>query len=257
MEFEILGPLRVRSNGGDLKLGAPAQRELLAVLLTSPNVTIPDARLVDELWGDDPPPSARHLVHVYVSRLRAILGDLPDGPRVVREGTGYAVRVAPNELNAERFVANLERGRALRGARAQARRTGPGGGDRPVARHPVRRPPDHTTRGRRRGRAHGPTRSGPLHGHRPQAQASACTPAAGQLRARGAGDRRARARNRSRPIETGRPSASRRNRLPQLPVPSAALIAAASSSALASISAETYRFTALMLAAIWSPMFVA
>lgn len=51
---------------------------------------------------------------MYVSRLRAILGDLPDGPRVVREGTGYAVRVAPNELNAERFVANLERGRALR-----------------------------------------------------------------------------------------------------------------------------------------------
>lgn len=255
MEFEILGPLRVRSNGGDLKLGAPAQRELLAVLLTPPNVTIPD-------WSTSSGVTIRLRAPVtwYRCTCHGSARSSATCPTVRASSVrGPATRYAshPNELDAERFVANLERGRALRGARAQARRTGPGGGDRPVARHPVRRPPDHTTRGRRRGRAHGPTRSGPLHGHRPQAQASACTPAAGQLRARGAGDRRARARNRSRPIETGRPSASRRNRLPQLPVPSAALIAAASSSALASISAETYRFTALMLAAIWSPMFVA
>ena len=48
---------------------------------------------------------------------------------------------------------------------------------------------------------------------------------------------------------------TRRSGEPQLP--SAALICLASSSASASISSETNRFSALILAATWSAMFVA
>ena len=114
MRFGILGPLRVSSKAGALDLGAPAQRGLLAVLLTSPGVPVSDDRLVEELWGDDPPPSARHLVRVYVSRLRGLLGELPDGPRIVRDGAGYALRLRPKELDAERFVAAIAQGRELR-----------------------------------------------------------------------------------------------------------------------------------------------
>jgi predicted ATPase/DNA-binding SARP family transcriptional activator len=109
MQFEILGPLRVSSDRRALDLGAPAQRALLAILTTSPNVAVSDDRLVDELWGDHPPPSAHHLVQVYVSRLRALL----DG-RLVREGTGYALRVGPDELDADRFLAAVEQARELR-----------------------------------------------------------------------------------------------------------------------------------------------
>ena len=113
MEFDILGPLRVSSADGALELGAPAQRALLAVLLTSPNVAVTDDRLADELWGDAPPRSAHHLVQVYVSRLRALL-DSPNGPRIVREGSGYALRAEPGELDADRFLAAVARGRELR-----------------------------------------------------------------------------------------------------------------------------------------------
>jgi predicted ATPase/DNA-binding SARP family transcriptional activator len=113
MQFDILGPLRVRSEEGPLELGAPAQRTLLAVLLTSPNVAISDDRLVDELWVDEAPPSARHLLHVYVSRLRGLLGELPDGPRLVRDGTGYVLRLRLNELDAERFMAAVAEARTL------------------------------------------------------------------------------------------------------------------------------------------------
>ena len=113
MEFDILGPLRVSSADGALELGPPAQRTLLMVLLTSPNLSVSDDRLADELWGDEPPRSAHHLVQVYVSRLRALL-DSPDGPRIVREGSGYVLRVGPNELDAERFLAAVARGRELR-----------------------------------------------------------------------------------------------------------------------------------------------
>ena len=112
MEFDVLGPLRVCSEGNALNLGPPAQRALLAVLLTSPNLPVSDDRLVDELWGDEPPPSAHHLVHVYVSRLRALLDS--GGRRMVRDGSGYALRIGPDELDADRFLAYVARGRALR-----------------------------------------------------------------------------------------------------------------------------------------------
>jgi predicted ATPase len=114
MQFEILGPLRVSAADGAVELGAPAQRALLAVLLTSPNAPVSDDRLVDELWGDDPPASAHHLVQVYVSRLRALLDESPNAPRIVREGSGYALRVERDELDAERFLAAVAHGRELR-----------------------------------------------------------------------------------------------------------------------------------------------
>lgn len=114
MQFEILGPLRVRSRKGELELGTPVQRRLLAVLLTSPNVAVSVERLIEELWGDDAAMDARHLLQVYVSRLRGVLGELPDGLRIVRDGTGYALRVRRRELDAERFVTATERARKLR-----------------------------------------------------------------------------------------------------------------------------------------------
>ena len=114
MEFDILGPLRATSADGALELGAPAQRALLGVLLTSPNVPVSDDRLVDELWDDEPPPSAHHLVHVYISRLRALLSDPPGGPRIKRDGGGYVLRLLPDELDAERFLAAVAQGRELR-----------------------------------------------------------------------------------------------------------------------------------------------
>jgi predicted ATPase/DNA-binding SARP family transcriptional activator len=113
MEYEVLGPLRVRSEDGAPERGVLAQHGLLAVLLTSPNVAISDDRLIDELWGDDPPASARHLLQVYASQLRGLLGELPDGPRIVRDGNGYALRVQPDELDAERFAATVARAREL------------------------------------------------------------------------------------------------------------------------------------------------
>ena len=75
MEFRVLGPLEVRAGDESLPLGSPAERHLLAVLLVYANKTVSTDRLVDELWADDPPPTARNIVQHYVSRLRRTLGD--------------------------------------------------------------------------------------------------------------------------------------------------------------------------------------
>jgi predicted ATPase/DNA-binding SARP family transcriptional activator len=113
MEFGILGPLRVSSGDGALDLGAPAQRALVALLLASPGTAVSDDRLVDELWGDEPPPSAHHLLHVYVSRLRALLGEPANAQRIVRSGSGYTLRVEHGELDAQRFEDAIREARAL------------------------------------------------------------------------------------------------------------------------------------------------
>ena len=55
MEFGLLGTLEVRAGDGPLPLGAPKQRALLALLLLHANRVVARERLIDELWGDEPP----------------------------------------------------------------------------------------------------------------------------------------------------------------------------------------------------------
>lgn len=85
-------------------LGGPKQRAVLAQLLLHPNEVVSRGRLIDGLWGDNPPEAAQRSLDSYVSRLRGILG----GDRVVRRPPGYVLRVEPNELDADRFRALLE-----------------------------------------------------------------------------------------------------------------------------------------------------
>ena len=96
MEFLILGPLEVREGGNVIRLGAPKQRALLGVLLLNPNETVSMARLIDELWGDEPPATAEKLVQGYVHALRKQLGDAvletrAPGYRVVLDGASFDV----------------------------------------------------------------------------------------------------------------------------------------------------------------------
>ena len=124
MDFCILGPLRVVRGDIDVGLGPPAQRRLLAVLLTCPNEPLGVDRLIDELWDDRAPASAEHLVHVYTSRLRQLLDDGTDAPRLVRARGGYVLRVEGDEMDAERFLEASRRGRRTRPHRARRTRRG-------------------------------------------------------------------------------------------------------------------------------------
>jgi DNA-binding SARP family transcriptional activator len=70
MEFWILGPLEVGDEGGEVSLGGPKPRALLAVLLLHPNEVAPADRPIDELWGEDSPEDAAAALRVNVSQLR-------------------------------------------------------------------------------------------------------------------------------------------------------------------------------------------
>ena len=79
----MLGPLEVEDQDRLLPLGGPAERHLLAVLVCLANESVPVERLIDDLWGDEPPATARNMVQRYVSRLRQSLND-PAGEGTVR-----------------------------------------------------------------------------------------------------------------------------------------------------------------------------
>jgi DNA-binding SARP family transcriptional activator/tetratricopeptide (TPR) repeat protein len=108
--FRILGPLEVRSGEAWTAIGAPKWRALLAVLLLNHGQVVSTERLVDELWGDEPPARPANLVATYVHRLRGLIGD-PDGRVLVTRAPGYRVVVDGDELDALRFARLVAAGR--------------------------------------------------------------------------------------------------------------------------------------------------
>ena len=113
VEFRVLGPLEVASGGELLALGGAKQRAVLAVLLLRAGEVVPLERLIDEVWGNDPPPSAAHTLESYVSRLRQLLNGL--GPILSRRGPGYAIDLHGAQLDALAFV-ELQESAALASA---------------------------------------------------------------------------------------------------------------------------------------------
>jgi DNA-binding SARP family transcriptional activator/tetratricopeptide (TPR) repeat protein len=111
MRFRILGPLEVHSPKGWTAIGAAKWRSLLACLLVRPGELISTESLIDELWGDSPPPTANNLVSIYVHRLRKeVMGDT-EGSILVRRAPGYLLRVAPGDLDIHEFESLVANGR--------------------------------------------------------------------------------------------------------------------------------------------------
>jgi YVTN family beta-propeller protein len=111
MDFRILGSLEVLEGERVLDVGGGKQRSVLALLLLHANEAVSSDRLIDELWPDEPPPSAAKIVQAHVSRLRKALDGAGEGILVTR-GHGYELRVASGQLDVERFRVLLEDGRA-------------------------------------------------------------------------------------------------------------------------------------------------
>jgi predicted ATPase/DNA-binding SARP family transcriptional activator len=105
LEFRILGPFEVRSDGHPVELGARRQRALLAVLLLHANEVVSRDLLIEEVWGAGAPTSAPNMIQVYVSRLRKALGD----GLLLTQAPGYVLRVGEAQLDTIHFSALVAR----------------------------------------------------------------------------------------------------------------------------------------------------
>ena len=117
LEIRILGPVEVLRDGRALPLGGAKQRALVADLTLHANEVVSADRLIDDLWGEEPPDTAAHMLHVYVSRLRKTL---EDHGRMVLETRppGYVLNLDPqDDLDAARFESQIRNGRSALDAR--------------------------------------------------------------------------------------------------------------------------------------------
>ncbi|WP_412538047.1 BTAD domain-containing putative transcriptional regulator [Longispora sp. K20-0274] len=121
MQFRILGPLQTLDGARDVTPGGHNLRVLLAVLLSQPNRAVSVDALTGAVWSATPPRTAGKNLQVYVHKLRRALGE----DRIVRHPHGYALLVAPGELDADEFGTRTARGTAalaagdVRGGRAR------------------------------------------------------------------------------------------------------------------------------------------
>lgn len=116
--FELLGALRAFRNGRQLDLGPAKQRAVLAVLLLGLGRPVPTHRIVDAVWGDDPPENGPNVVQKYVAGLRRVL-DPDRSPRTPGEllaltDGGYVL--GAGVLDTEEFRNGLARADAERRA---------------------------------------------------------------------------------------------------------------------------------------------
>ena len=108
MEYRVLCPLEVRDGAEPLPLAGAKQRALLALLLVHANHVLSRDRLIDELWGSEPPETAVQSLQVYVSRLRKLV----PADTLLTRPPGYLLEIEPDELDLQRFERLLAEGRA-------------------------------------------------------------------------------------------------------------------------------------------------
>ncbi|MET9774596.1 AfsR/SARP family transcriptional regulator [Streptomyces sp. NPDC006367] len=75
MDIEVLGALSVREHGVSITPTAPKPRRVLALLALHADRVVPVSSLIEELWGDEPPRSARTTLQTYVLQLRDLIGE--------------------------------------------------------------------------------------------------------------------------------------------------------------------------------------
>lgn len=115
MEFRILGLMEVIDGTRRVDLPRGRGRSLLALLTLHAGQPIPAERLLDELWGENPPSTAATVVHGLVSRLRKVLEpDRSTGkPSQVLQtvGTAYQLSIDPDAVDANRFKRLIDEAR--------------------------------------------------------------------------------------------------------------------------------------------------
>jgi DNA-binding SARP family transcriptional activator/WD40 repeat protein len=92
MQIRLLGHVEASVDERPVALGGAKQRAVLAMLGLEPNRAVSADRLIEGLWGEQPPPSAAKMVQNYVWRLRGALAD-DGGTEILTRGRAYELRI--------------------------------------------------------------------------------------------------------------------------------------------------------------------
>ena len=115
--LRVLGPVEVRVAEASLAPRTPQQRLLLGLLAVRAGQVVAVPELIDGVWDDRPPGSARGSLQALVTRLRQVLTPVSGGC-LERCGDGYRLRLDAGSTDLERFRSLARAGRAAGESRA-------------------------------------------------------------------------------------------------------------------------------------------
>jgi DNA-binding SARP family transcriptional activator len=109
VRFGVLGPVAAWRGADAVEVGSGKCLRVLGVLLLHANQRVDREQIIEGAWGGKPPRSAVNLVQKYVGDVRRSL-EFDDGS-LQTVGTGYLLRVAPDQLDSAQFASRLARAR--------------------------------------------------------------------------------------------------------------------------------------------------
>jgi DNA-binding SARP family transcriptional activator/tetratricopeptide (TPR) repeat protein len=106
LEIRLLGPVELIHDGVPVELGRRQERCVLGLLALEPGRVVSADRLIELLWGNAPPPSARPALQSHIARLRSRLAT--EQPLILTKGAGYVVDIEPDRVDMHRFASLLD-----------------------------------------------------------------------------------------------------------------------------------------------------
>src|SRR6266540_1162263 len=107
--FRLLGSLEVEQGAKAVEIGGQKQRAVLAILALNAGRVVSTDRLVDLLWGEQPPKTAVTSLQNFISQRRKAL----DANLVVTKSPGYLLNVPADQVDVNRFERLLGEARSL------------------------------------------------------------------------------------------------------------------------------------------------
>ena len=112
MYVQLLGPVEASVEGRPVAIGSGKPRALLALLALHARSVVPADRLIEGLWGEEPPASAHKLVQLHVSQLRKAFAENGNAAQIVTRGQGYELDIDAAQVDAQWFEHLVELGEA-------------------------------------------------------------------------------------------------------------------------------------------------
>jgi DNA-binding SARP family transcriptional activator len=109
LSCSVLGAVRVDVDARVVKIAAPRQRALLALLLLDVNRTVSVSKLIEGIWGETPPQHPDAALHIVVCRLRHALDAAAS--RLVRDAVGYRIVLEHEAFDLTRAEAHADSAR--------------------------------------------------------------------------------------------------------------------------------------------------
>lgn len=104
MGLNILGPIELESAGVPVRIGGPREHIVLSILALRANRVVPTDTLVDAVWGEHPPSTARGQIQGCISALRKLFADTDTSGVIRTHPAGYQLSIDAEDLDASRFA---------------------------------------------------------------------------------------------------------------------------------------------------------